>query len=87
MSAVVAEEPVAPGPVELRVDAAVDEYRFAATTADGTEVALGWASTRYVSTEVAGGFTGVHIGPYAAGDGRTADATARFEAFSCVATE
>ena len=63
--------------VTLGVDAAAETYEF---RVDGESVAE--ARPKYLSTEVAGGFTGVMVGPYAvAGDG-PADATpARVERF------
>ncbi|QSF46285.1 glycoside hydrolase family 43 protein [Paenibacillus tianjinensis] len=45
----------------------------------GRETLLGTAQTRYLSSEVAGGFTGVLIGLYAYGE----DATAEFTNFKC----
>ena len=47
---------------------------------DGQEYDLGSAQTRYLSSEVAGGFTGVMIGLYALGDNNTVE----FENFKCV---
>ncbi|MFB6128303.1 MAG: glycoside hydrolase family 43 protein [Halorhabdus sp.] len=61
---------------DLAVDADTQTYRF---LVDGEEVAT--ASTRYLSTEVADGFTGVMIGPYATGHGRTCESTAVVERF------
>ncbi len=46
---------------------------------DGEEIALGTAQTRYLSSEVAGGFTGVLIGLYAVGEGTEA----AFVEFEC----
>ncbi|OWA33109.1 glycoside hydrolase 43 family protein [Saccharibacillus sp. O16] len=46
---------------------------------DGTELFLGTAQTRYLSSEVAGGFTGVLIGLYAVGEGTRAG----FVEFEC----
>lgn len=45
----------------------------------GRETLLGTAQTRYLSSEVAGGFTGVLIGLYAYGE----DSTAEFTNFKC----
>jgi len=70
------------GPVELAIEADTGAYRFHATGADGEERALGTAPTRYVSTEVTGGFTGVYVGCYATNDGEPAGETARFESFA-----
>lgn len=47
--------------------------------ADGEEILLGTAQTRYLSSEVAGGFTGVLIGLYASGQ----DTSAEFTNFKC----
>lgn len=47
--------------------------------ANGEDIHLGTAQTRYLSSEVAGGFTGVLIGLYAVGDG----ASAEFSNFKC----
>lgn len=42
----------------------------------GTQTEMGFADTRYLSSEVAGGFTGVMIGLYAVDEAeRTADFT------------
>ncbi|MBU5672221.1 glycoside hydrolase family 43 protein [Paenibacillus brevis] len=46
---------------------------------DGKDISLGTAQTRYLSSEVAGGFTGVLIGLYAYGEGSMAD----FSQFKC----
>ncbi|MCU4974344.1 glycoside hydrolase family 43 protein [Halobacteria archaeon AArc-m2/3/4] len=61
---------------DLAVTADAEEYRF---HADGEQ--LGSASTRYVSTEVAAGFTGVVVGPYATGRGTTCETDAVIERF------
>lgn len=48
---------------------------------DGTEISLGSAQSRYLSSEVAGGFTGVLIGLYVTG--ASPDSSAEFTRFSC----
>lgn len=73
--AVLASGEVADSPLELRVDAVPQSYRFGVRHAGGV-VDLGAVSSRYVSTEVAGGFTGVYVGMYAATDGAPASAPA-----------
>jgi len=72
----VAREPVEE-PVDLRVGADADEYRF---FADGIE--LGAARSKYVATETAGGFTGVYLALYATGRGEETSEPAAFSAFS-----
>ncbi|MNJ73225.1 hypothetical protein D3C77_699910 [compost metagenome] len=47
--------------------------------ANGEDLLLGTAQTRYLSSEVAGGFTGVLIGLYAHGE----DSAAEFSKFKC----
>jgi xylan 1,4-beta-xylosidase len=60
----------------LGVDAEAERYEF---LVDGATVAD--ARQKYLSTEVAGGFTGVFVGPYATGNGQTAETPARVERF------
>jgi xylan 1,4-beta-xylosidase len=78
---VVAQERAAAGPVTLRVEARRREYTFLYAVDDGPMRQLGRAPTRYVSSEVAGGFTGVYFGMYATGDGRRSEAPADFDWF------
>jgi xylan 1,4-beta-xylosidase len=88
LEAVTAQAPVdGTGPVVLQVDATPEEYRFSfGTPAPGAAeapalVALGAAETRYLSSEVAGGFTGVYFGLYSTGGGQAATAAALFQWF------
>ena len=82
MSVVTASKPLpAAGAVVLEVRATPTEYELSFTPDGGTAVSLGRASTRYVSSEVAGGFTGVYFGLYATGSGQPASAPAQFDWF------
>jgi len=88
LEAVTAAEPLDPTtPVVLQVEATPSEYRFsfALAPADGAPAPatrpLGAAETRYLSSEVAGGFTGVYLGLYATGHGQPSGTLARFEWF------
>ncbi|WP_217213445.1 glycoside hydrolase family 43 protein [Streptomyces sp. AC550_RSS872] len=73
---VVASRPVPAGPVVLRLDVSdappngprtgPDVLTFGVEEPDGTFIPLGALDGRYLSTEVAGGFTGRVIGLYAA---------------------
>lgn len=63
--------------IRLAVTAAVSEYRMRAYW-DGKEYDLGAVAAKYLSSEVAGGFTGVMFGLYAVGEGQ-----AEFKDFSC----
>lgn len=62
----------------LVIQASPTHYRFL-LRAGGQEIQLGTAQTKYLSSEVAGGFTGVIIGLYACGK----DAAAQFTNFTC----
>ena len=88
LEAVTASAPVdESNPVVLQVEATPTEYRFsfgpvpAGADAAPSLRALGAAETRYLSSEVAGGFTGVFIGLYATGNGQPASAPAHFDWF------
>jgi alpha-N-arabinofuranosidase len=59
----------------LRVVGDSDHYRFSVETGEGAVHAAEEADSRFLTTEFAGGFTGVFVGPYAAAPaGRSAPA-------------
>jgi alpha-N-arabinofuranosidase len=60
------EAALAHGAVTLTIEAYQDRYEFFFATGDDAPIPLGQASTVDVSTQVAGGFTGVYVGLYAA---------------------
>lgn len=62
----------------LKIRASHERYCFF-IHANGKDILLGTAQTRYLSSEVAGGFTGVLIGLYAFGEGSLAG----FSNFAC----
>lgn len=62
----------------LMIQASHERYSFLIHT-DGKDNLLGTAQTKYLSSEVAGGFTGVLIGLYASGEGSVAE----FSKFKC----
>jgi xylan 1,4-beta-xylosidase len=64
------------GPIELEIEAELDTYTFLYALAGQPAWKVATGATRYLSSEVAGGFTGVYIGMYATsnGDGRTSPA-------------
>ena len=66
-------------PVTLTVEGGDDIYRFCVTTPSGGTTELGAPNARYLSTETAGGFTGITIGLYATG----LSAVAIVENFTC----
>jgi alpha-N-arabinofuranosidase len=71
------------GPLLLRVEARAEAYSFSFAGGDAPErwTPLGTAPTRFLSSEVAGGFTGAFFALFATGNGRPARAPARFDWF------
>ena len=78
---VAASEPIADGPVRLRVRAMPEIYRFSYAVDGGPFRDLGGVETRYLASEVANGFNGVFLGPFATGRGRDSAAPADFDWF------
>lgn len=72
-----AECPAAEETITLKITADSLFYTFTVIS-DGKETALGKAQCRYLSSEVAGGFTGVIIGMYATGNGKDCKEPAEF---------
>lgn len=73
----VAREPLGEGAVVLGVDARPDRYELWFERDGGARHTLGAAPTRPLSSEQAGGFTGVHLGLFAVSTGAaSADAAA-----------
>ena len=82
LSYVVAEKEVNNNNILLKIKGTPLQYTFYfADTQNQNYYELGRLDTRYISTEVAGGFTGVMIGPYASSNGKTTNAKAYFEWF------
>ena len=79
-----AVHPIAEGPVTLAIEAEPRLYRFDVTDSTGAPAALDTGETRYLSTEVAGGFTGVYLAMYATGNGRPATKPADFDWFDYI---
>ncbi len=69
------------GPVILQIKAREEEYAFQCVLSDGQVISLAIGETRYLSKEVAGGFTGVYFGMYATGNGRSCGVPADFDGF------
>jgi alpha-N-arabinofuranosidase len=67
--------------VHLRIDASADAYAFAFQSGSRPWRELARGATRYLSSEVAGGFTGVFFGLYATGHGQPSAAPADFDWF------
>jgi xylan 1,4-beta-xylosidase len=79
--AVVAWEMIEAGCVELEIRADRDVYRFSYAPAEQPMRQLATGATRYLSTEVAGGFTGVYIGIYATSNDNARTGPADFDWF------
>jgi alpha-N-arabinofuranosidase len=67
--------------VVLAIAADEAKYAFSFGPEDGAHETLGEGETRYLSTEVAGGFTGVYFGLYATGNGAPCSQPADFDWF------
>jgi len=80
LSAEVACAELAVGPVELSIKSDKTTYRFLAGS-PGSLAELAKAETRYVSTQVAGGYTGVYFGLYATSRGAESVGKAYFDWF------
>ncbi len=62
----------------LRIVGTKEAYELQLVPRVGPPRTLGKLETKFLSPEVAGGFTGVHLGLYATGNGRPALAPADF---------
>lgn len=83
--AIVATEPLEAGPVTLTVRADRQNYTFSFAVNSAEPLTLATAETRYLSTEVAGGFTGVYLAMYATGSGQPGQTPAFFDWFDYIA--
>lgn len=69
------------GPAVLQVRAEPAWYHFSVQVDGQPSIDLGKAETRHLSTELAGGFTGVYFGMYATGNGLDTANHAQFDWF------
>ncbi len=67
--------------VILSVEASPTGYRLFCQSAGGPRISLGSAETQSLSSEAAGGFTGVYVGMYATGNGKPCSVPADFDWF------
>jgi len=81
LSAITASAPAPPGPLLLQVDALPEEYTLSFGPSAERLTRLDAAVTRFLSSEVAGGFVGTYVGLYATGNGASASAPAHFDFF------
>jgi alpha-N-arabinofuranosidase len=78
---VTAQIPLENTQVQLGLRADKDLYTFGYQIGEKPPCWLASGETRYLSTEVAGGFTGVYLAMYATGNGRPSVAPAYFDWF------
>ena len=81
LHAVTARDVVPAGAITLGVTADTGYYSFWYDAGDAHRKHLGRGTVRHLSTEVAGGFTGVYLGLFATGDGKRSTAEADFDWF------
>jgi alpha-N-arabinofuranosidase len=82
LSYTVAEQVVSGRRVQLRIEGTPHQYTFCFAEADKQSYTkLGRQDTRYLSTEVAGGFTGVMLGLYASSNGKPTQSKAYYDWF------
>jgi len=78
------EIPIEKGAVELIVKGDKKLYTFYYRQKNGAEKQVGVLNTRFLGTEVTGGYNGVMIGLYATGNGKKSKAPADFDFFEYV---
>jgi alpha-N-arabinofuranosidase len=81
LQAELACEPIGEGAVTLVIEGGALTYRFQYAVAGGEPRELGTGTVHHLSTEVAGGFTGVYFGMYATGNGQRSTTPAHFVNF------
>jgi alpha-N-arabinofuranosidase len=84
---ILAREKIKKGPVKLRIKATPELYFFSYALGDQDFKIIGKTETRYLSSEVAGGFTGVYFAMYAVGGGRKSTTPAFFDWFEYITEE
>ncbi|WP_336772528.1 glycoside hydrolase family 43 protein [Paenibacillus sp. MMO-58] len=67
--------------IVLGLEADPSQYSFYYASPDGERIPFGSGECALLSTEVAGGFTGVYFGMYATGNGKASTAPAAFDWF------
>ncbi|MCA9890309.1 MAG: glycoside hydrolase family 43 protein [Anaerolineae bacterium] len=87
LSAVVAQESIPDDIVKLQIEADADRYHFGYSLNGEVFMLLATGETRYLSSEVAGGFTGVYFGMYATGSGQGSTTPADFDWFDYSAAD
>ncbi len=79
---IVAEKKISGNKVELKISGTASSYQFAYKESPMDKITIvGNVDTRYLSTEVAGGFTGVMVGLFTSSNGKPTNAQAFFDWF------
>jgi alpha-N-arabinofuranosidase len=73
--------PLKDGDVELMIQGDKKNYQFSYRQLNGLIYQVGTLNTRFLGTEVSGGYNGVVIGLYATGNGKTATRNSYFDWF------
>ncbi|MGZ8842667.1 MAG: glycoside hydrolase family 43 protein [Pyrinomonadaceae bacterium] len=76
-----AQKPIGAGLVRLQIRSSAETYRFSYAVGNDPLQVIGEVETRYLSSEVADGFTGVFVGMFATGRGQASTAPADFDWF------
>jgi xylan 1,4-beta-xylosidase len=72
-------EIISPGPLRLLIQANQEFYHFSFVVGDQPLKTVAVGAARYLSTEVATGYTGVYFAMYATGNGQKSQAPAHFD--------
>ena len=68
-----------PGPVKLRVSGDKTTFTFSFAQGNNEFTAVETADAKFLATETVGFFTGIYVGLYATGNGKTSEANADFD--------
>lgn len=80
-TAIIARKEIGTGSVRLKIEADREMYHFSCALNGQEFRIIAKSKTRHLSTEVAGGFTGVYFGMYATGGGKKSTTPAFFDWF------
>jgi xylan 1,4-beta-xylosidase len=87
LSAIIADKAIGDGSVKLEISADIGSYHFKYAIGENVAEEIADGETKYLSSEVAGGFIGVYIGPYATGNGSRNSTPADFDYLKYSITE
>ena len=70
-----------PGPVNLRITGQKSTFTFSYSQGDDKYIDLERADSKFLSSETVGRYTGVYVGIYATGNGKSSTANADYDWF------